>query len=123
MAWRGKRVDRSIIGHYLQGQNRMPTQKRSSADIRQFLQPHLPELTRRYHIKSLRLFGSYVRKEQKDTSDIDLLVDFEQPPTLFELMDLEEELEEILAAQVDLVTQSSLRGAIGQRILREAVLV
>lgn len=93
----------------------------STIDVSSLLRPHLPELTRRYHIKSLRLFGSYVRGEQKKTSDIDLLIDFEQTPTLFELMDLEEELEEILQKQVDLVTEKSLRGAIGQRIRREAV--
>lgn len=93
----------------------------STIDVRSLLRPHLPELTRRYHIKSLRLFGSYVREEQKKTSDIDLLIDFEQTPTLFELMDLEEELEEILHTEVDLVTEKSLRGEIGHRITREAV--
>ncbi len=90
-------------------------------DIRQALRPHLPELTQRYHIKSLRLFGSYVRDEQRSESDIDFLIYFEQTPTLFELMDLEDELEDILAAQVDLITQRSLRGEIGHRILREAL--
>lgn len=95
----------------------------STIDVRSLLGPHLPELTQRYHIKSLRLFGSYVRGEQKKTSDIDLLIDFKQTPTLFELMDLEEELEEILHAEVDLVTEKSLRGEIGHRITREAVAV
>ena len=93
----------------------------STTDVRSLLRPHLPELTRRYHIKSLRLFGSYLRGEQEKTSDIDLLIDFEQTPTLFELMDLEEELEKILHTEVDLVTEKSLRGEIGHRITREAV--
>ncbi|MBI3958256.1 MAG: nucleotidyltransferase family protein [Chloroflexi bacterium] len=90
-------------------------------DICRILHPHLPELTRRYHIKSLRLFGSYVRGEQQSESDVDLLIDFDQTPTLFELMDLEEELGQILATEVDLITQRSLRGKIGHRILSEAV--
>ena len=78
----------------------MHTQKsapESAIDVRSRLRSYLPELTRRYHIKSLRLFGSYLRGEQKNTSDIDLLIDFEQTPTLFELMDLEEELEEVVS--------------------------
>jgi len=101
----------------------MHKQKRateSTNDVRSLLHPHLPELTRRYHIKSLHLFGSYVRGDQHSKSDVDLLIDFDQTPTLFELMDLEEELEQILATDVDLVTQKSLRGEIGHRILREA---
>lgn len=92
-----------------------------SVGIHDLLQRHLPELTQRYHIKRLRLFGSFVRGEERTGSDVDLLIDFDQTPTLFELMDLEEELEEILQKDVDLVTEKSLRGPIGQRILREAV--
>lgn len=90
-------------------------------DIRRVLQPHLPELAHRYHIKNLRLFGSYARSEQKDESDVDFLIDFEQTPTLFELMDLEEELGEILSVEIDLITEKSLRGEIGRRILSEAI--
>lgn len=97
------------------------TTSHATLNVHKLLQPHLPELTRRYHIKSLRLFGSYVRGEEKQSSDVDLLIDFSLTPTIFELMDLEEELEEILQRDVDLVTERSLRGAIGQRIRSEAV--
>lgn len=71
--------------------------------------------------RDFMLTKTYVRGEAKKSSDIDLLIDFDRTPTLFELMDLEEELEDILQRDVDLVTEKSLRGTIGQRIRREAV--
>lgn len=49
---------------------------RSLAEIRQILRAHMPALAQRYSIKSLGVFGSYVRGEARDTSDIDLLVEF-----------------------------------------------
>lgn len=101
--------------------NRQEDVSQATVDIHALLQLHLPELARRYQIKSLCLFGSHVRGEENNSSDVDLLVDFDQTPTLFELMDLEEELEQLLQKDIDLVTEKSLRGAIGQRILREAV--
>jgi uncharacterized protein len=82
---------------------------------------HLPDLTRRYHVKSLGVFGSYVRGEQRAGSDVDLLVEFEQSPDIFKFMTLEEELASILGYEVDLVTKPSLHGEIGSRILQEVV--
>ncbi|RKY57672.1 MAG: hypothetical protein DRP95_06740 [Candidatus Latescibacterota bacterium] len=90
-------------------------------EIRKALRTHLPELRSRYGIRSLELFGSYVRGEQKRGSDLDVLVEFDRIPTLFEFMDLEEELSRLLGIKVDLVTKKSLKGEIGKRILKEAV--
>jgi len=89
--------------------------------ILQTLRRHLPGLRERYGVKSLWVFGSYVRGEQKPNSDLDILVEFDKTPTLFELMDLEEELEDLLKVKVDLVTRNALRGEIGKRILEEGV--
>ncbi|MEM2169145.1 MAG: nucleotidyltransferase family protein, partial [Candidatus Bathyarchaeia archaeon] len=54
-------------------------------------------------------------------SDIDILVEFEEPPSLFEFMDLEDYLSKLLGLKVDLVTREALKPRIGERILREVV--
>ena len=87
------------------------------------LREHYPALRERYHIRSLSVFGSYARGEQRKKSDVDILWDYEQTPDLFQYMDLEEELSAILGLKVDLVSRGTLRGEIGQQILREAVSV
>lgn len=93
---------------------------RRSLDI---LRKQMPELSERYSVKSLGIFGSYVRGEQTRRSDMDILVEFEQPPDLFRFMDLEEHLAKQLGVKVDLVPRRALRGEIGQRILNEVVRV
>jgi predicted nucleotidyltransferase len=57
--------------------------------------PHA-QAGRALQIKSLCIFGSYVRGEAKGTSDVDLLVEFSESPDIFKFMDLEEELAALL---------------------------
>jgi hypothetical protein len=83
----------------------------------------LPELAARHRVKSLALFGSYVRGEQLARSDLDVLVEFSEPPNLFEFMDLEEHLAALVGVKVDLVTRGVLKGNIGKRVLDEMVAV
>jgi hypothetical protein len=101
---------------------KLPSSKaRSLADIKQNLKVHMPELVRHYKIKSLGIFGSYVRGEAEGTSDVDLLVEFYEAPDIFKFMDLEEDLAALLGLKVDLVTRPALRGNRGNRILHEVV--
>lgn len=81
------------------------------------------ELARTYQVKSLGVFGSLVRGEQEDTSDIDILVEFVENPGLIDFIALENHLSDLLGAKVDLVMKDSLKPTIGERILREVVAV
>jgi hypothetical protein len=81
----------------------------------------MPELKKKYAVKSLGVFGSYVRKEQIDTSDIDILIDFEKPIGLIAFIGLETFLSENLKIKVDLVSKGALYGKIGQTILSEVI--
>jgi predicted nucleotidyltransferase len=81
------------------------------------------ELARTYRVKSLGIFGSLVRGEQKEASDIDILVEFIDTPGLIDFIALENHLSELLGAKVDLVMKDSLRPTIGERILQEVVAV
>jgi predicted nucleotidyltransferase len=53
------------------------------------LRPALPDLRQRWPIRSLALFGSMVRGEAKETSDVDLLIEFDRPILLTPFLDLE----------------------------------
>lgn len=81
----------------------------------------LPELAEKYHVKSLEVFGSYAREEQSAESDLDVLVTFDEIPSLLTFIGLENHLSDVLGVKVDLVLKDSLKPRIGQRILREAV--
>jgi len=87
------------------------------------LHQHLPELKQRYHIKSLGLFGSYVRSEQTAASDLDLLVEFDEVPGLLAYVELQQALSGLLQLPVDLVHRPDLKPHIGERILAEVILV
>jgi len=85
------------------------------------LQQQIPLLREQYQVKSLGLFGSYIRQEQRLESDLDILVTFRQPIGLFKFMELENYLTDILGVQVDLVMEKGLKPYLGQQILAEVV--
>ncbi len=78
-----------------------------------------PELRSRYGVIEIGIFGSYVRDHQRETSDIDILVDFEKVPTLPKFINLENYLSDVLGVKVDLVMKRALKPHIGKIILEE----
>lgn len=92
-----------------------------AARLAEKLRAHLPELRERYAIDTLVLFGSYVRGDQRPDSDVDLLVTFTRTPTLFDLIEAEQEMEGILGVRVDLVMRSGLSPRFLCYVLREAL--
>ena len=91
-------------------------------DVLRTLRVHLPELREHYGVRTLGVFGSYVRGEQRPRSDLDLLVEFDaRPLTLIQVITLEQHLSDLLGVQVDLVEKKTLKPAIGRHILQEVV--
>ena len=91
--------------------------------IKQKLNQNLTQIKQRYHITQLGIFGSYIRGEATENSDLDILVEFE-PQAKFGLLtfcELENYLSELLAIKVDLVMKDGLKPNIGENILREVV--
>jgi uncharacterized protein len=78
-----------------------------------------PEITARYKVKEIGLFGSFARGEQSPASDVDILVDFEDGADLFDLVGLAQFLEERLQRKVDVVSRNALRAEILESVLRE----
>jgi uncharacterized protein len=79
------------------------------------------ELSRRFGVQSLALFGSVARDEATPASDVDLLVGFNRPVGLFGLFALQNHLEALLGCAVDLGTPDSLRPRLKEHVLREAI--
>jgi predicted nucleotidyltransferase len=91
--------------------------------IKRTLSRHKAELKKKFKVKTIGVFGSYVRGEQKRGSDVDVLVEFEEPVGLFAFMDLEFYLSDLLGVKVDLVSKKALKPYIGEYIKREVVYV
>ena len=78
------------------------------------------EATKRFNAANPRVFGSVARGEDRQDSDLDILVDALPGTTLFDLGGLLEELQDILGVKVDLVTAGGLPERIKHRVLSEA---
>jgi len=91
--------------------------------IKNILHKLKPELARKYHIKSIGLFGSVVRDDFSHTkSDIDIIVDFSKPIGI-EFIDLADFLESKMNRKVDLVSKKGIKKSYFQEIEHEIVYV
>ncbi|MCS6964324.1 MAG: nucleotidyltransferase family protein [Thermoflexus sp.] len=81
----------------------------SREEIITLLRRHYSFLAAQYGVKRIGLFGSYARGEPGETSDIDLVVEFDRPIG-FAFIELAEYLENLLGRKVDLLTPMGLRG-------------
>jgi len=90
-------------------------------EIKEILIKEKSLLKEKYKIKDVGIFGSYVRGDQQEKSDLDILVEFESPVGFFKFLEIEEYLEKITGIKVELVTKKALKPRIGEYILREVV--
>ena len=92
-------------------------------EVKKIIQEHESEL-HKFGVQELYLFGSVVRGESTDNSDVDFLVVLDEQGTdLFNLINLNQFLEDLLNTKVDLGTKKSLRKSIKDQVLKEAVRV
>lgn len=75
----------------------------------------------RHHGRTVALFGSVARGDERSTSDIDFLVELEPGTRAFELLALGADLEDALGVKVDVGTPESLRAGLRDEVLAEAV--
>ena len=78
------------------------------------------ELCRHYQVASLKVFGSVARGEEREDSDIDILVRFVHPVSLLTLIRFERELSALFGRKVDLVTEQGLSPYIRNAVLANA---
>jgi uncharacterized protein len=94
-------------------------------EIRKILKEHKEEVSRKYRVNEIGIFGSIVRGEQKKRSDIDILVEFDEEniPGLLKFIEMERYLEKILRKKVDLVRKGGIRPELRDIILKEVVYI
>lgn len=81
---------------------------RTLEEIKRILAEHKEELKERYGVKELGIFGSYSRGEQRELSDVDILV-YLKKPIGFRFLELWDYLEDLLGVKVDLLTPNALK--------------
>ncbi|RLG67579.1 nucleotidyltransferase, partial [archaeon] len=81
---------------------------KSLVEIKKILKKHEKELKEKYKIKKIGIFGSYLRGEAKESSDLDILVEFqpEAEISLLDFVELENYLNDLLGVKIDLVEKS-----------------
>ncbi|MFC1620844.1 nucleotidyltransferase family protein [Candidatus Omnitrophota bacterium] len=89
--------------------------------LRRKLTRYKSELQHDFRVKEIGIFGSYLRGEERKNSDLDILVEFEESPSLFKFIQLEHYLEGLLKVKVDLVMRDALKPVIGERIMHEVI--
>jgi predicted nucleotidyltransferase len=90
-------------------------------EIKKILLKYRDELKEKYKAEVIGIFGSYVRGEQEESSDVDILVRFLEGATLFNFVGLANFLEEELEVKVDVVPIDTVRKEIKEQVLKEAV--
>ena len=93
---------------------------KTEENIQKILKKNKPILKERFKVKEIGIFGSYIRGEATEKSDIDILVEF-YAPIGWEFIDLKEFLEKILGRKVDLVTKKALKPQMKENILKEVI--
>jgi len=88
-------------------------------EIKKLIMDHKNDLEGDYGVTEIGLFGSYIKGKQQNASDVDILVEFQEPIDLLTFIHLKNQLSDLLGVNVDLVTKKALKPKIGERILRE----
>lgn len=92
------------------------------SNIRMALEQLKPELMHKYHVRTLGLFGSVVRDDYNDKSDIDIIVDFKQPIGI-EFVDLADYIEHKIKKKVDLVSRNGIKEKYFKEIEPEIIII
>ena len=90
-------------------------------EIEKILKENKAILAERFKVKEIGIFGSYVRGEQKEKSDVDILVSFYEPISLLKLVSLENFLSALTGVKVDIVPKEDIRPELKERILGEVI--
>jgi predicted nucleotidyltransferase len=93
---------------------------KTKAEILGILEKEKPELMRRYGVKRLALFGSYAREDQREDSDVDILVEIE-PPIGLEFVELADRLEDALGIRTEVVSRRAIKPRYWEIIKEELI--
>jgi hypothetical protein len=99
--------------------------ERSLDSIKETIKNCREGLREKYGVERIGLFGSYVRGERQEGSDLDILIEFrpDVKMDLIKFVELESYLSDLLGMDVELVMKSALKPRIGRQILKEVVYI
>ncbi len=90
-------------------------------EIKGILSKYKSNLREKYGVIEIEIFGSYVRNAQKESSDVDILVEFEKPISLLKIVSLENYLSDLIEIKVDVVPKKNIRAEVKRFILKGAI--
>jgi len=99
----------------------MKKQTKKIEELLELLKNHQKELKRKFGIIKIKIFGSYVKKQQTYKSDLDIIVDFKDTPGFFKFIEIEEYLSNLLGVKVDLFTEEGISPYIRKYIEKEII--
>jgi len=92
-------------------------------EIKKIINEHRLILEERFKVKTIGIFGSYVRGEQKEKSDVDIIVEFKEPVSILHIVSLENYLSDILGIKADVIPKRNIRKELENNILKETIFV
>lgn len=92
-------------------------------EIKKIINEHRLILEERFKVKNIGIFGSYVRGEQKEKSDVDIIVEFKEPVSILHIVSLENYLSDILGIKADVIPKRNIRKELENNILKETIFV
>ncbi len=101
----------------------MEKETKTLAHFTTLLRQQKQVLAEHHKVRSLAIFGSFVQNDQQEGSDLDVLVEFDEVPSLLQFITLENALSDLLGIKVDLVMKDALKPSLGQRVLAEVIAV
>lgn len=90
----------------------------NKVEVQRTINEHKAYIAEVFSVDKIGLFGSFVRDEHTEESDIDLLVEFKRPVG-FEFIELKEYLESLFQKPVDLVTVNALKPFMKEQVMNE----
>ena len=112
-----------VKGNQVQPITRKEGNDMSGQEIERAVRERIISILTNYGATRIAIFGSYARGEETPESDIDILVRFDHPKSLFQLVRIEDELAAALRRHVDLVTEKSVSPHIAGPIRRDEVVI
>jgi len=85
------------------------------------LKPRLIPILKKHEVSRAAIFGSFSDGTARETSDLDLLIEFKGEKTLLDLVSLKLDLEEEIQRKVDILTYQSINPLIKERVLRQEI--
>lgn len=92
-------------------------------EIKKIINEYRLVLEEKFKVKTIGIFGSYVRDEQKEKSDIDIIVEFKEPVSILHIVSLENYLSDILGIKADVVPKRNIRKELENNILKETIFI